>query len=151
MLTVRVQRQDFDVSCELAKLQAVSSQVGAMVSFIGLVRDINEGSSVASLELEHYPGMTEKCISAIVDEAVARWQLLGVTVIHRIGKLAPCEQIVFVASSSQHRAAAFSACEFIMDYLKTRAPFWKKELTADGERWLDSRTADLEAAQHWQN
>jgi molybdopterin synthase catalytic subunit len=151
MLTVRVQRQDFDVSCELAKLQAASSQVGAMVSFIGLVRDINEGSSVASLELEHYPGMTEKCISAIVDEAVARWQLLGVTVIHRIGKLAPCEQIVFVASSSQHRAAAFSACEFIMDYLKTRAPFWKKELTADGERWLDSRTADLEAAQHWQD
>lgn len=150
MLTIRVQSQDFDVSTELAKLRTASKQIGGLASFVGVVRDSNEGSAVASLELEHYPGMTEKSIAAIVDEAVTRWQLLGVTVIHRIGKLAPGDQIVFVASSCQHRGSAFAACEFIMDYLKTQAPFWKKELTPQGERWVDSRSADLDAARRWQ-
>ena len=151
MLTIRVQSQDFDVSTELAKLRTASKQIGGLASFVGVVRDSNEGSAVASLELEHYPGMTEKSIAAIVDEAVTRWQLLGVTVIHRIGKLAPCDQIVFVATASQQRGSAFAACEFIMDYLKTQAPFWKKELTPEGERWVDSRSADLDAARRWQD
>lgn len=150
MITVRVQSEDFDISAELAQLRSASSQVGAIASFVGVVRDLNEGSGIASMELEHYPGMTESSIQAIVEEALQRWPLLGVTVIHRVGKLAPSDQIVLVATSSLHRGAAFSSCEFIMDYLKTRAPFWKKEKTDKGERWVDSRSEDLEAASRWQ-
>jgi molybdopterin synthase catalytic subunit len=146
---VAVQNEDFDVSRELQHLREHSAQVGAIASFVGVVRDINDQRAVAILELEHYPGMTENSIREIIDEAAQRWPLLAARVIHRIGKLAPRDQIVLVAVSSLHRAEAFTACEFIMDYLKTRAPFWKKELTAEGERWVDARSADESAAGRW--
>lgn len=147
--SVSVQQQDFDVSAELTLLREQSSQVGAIANFVGVVRDINDQQNVATLELEHYPGMTEKSISDIMAQAAERWQLLGGRVIHRIGKLSPGDQIVLVAVSSLHRGEAFAACEFIMDYLKTRAPFWKKELTPDGERWVDARDSDHSAAERW--
>lgn len=146
---IRIQRQDFDVSAELAALRRHSRQIGAIGSFVGIVRDINDGDQVATMELEHYPGMTEKSIAGIVDDARRRWSLFGVTVIHRIGRLEPTEQIVLVAVSAAHRGAAFAACEFIMDYLKTRAPFWKKETTAAGQRWVASRVSDQAAAERW--
>ena len=148
-IDVRVQPQDFDVSAELAALRRQSRQTGAIASFVGVVRDMNEGQQVATMELEHYPGMTENSIASIVDEACQRWQLFGVTVVHRIGKLAPTEQIVLVAVSAAHRSESFAACEFIMDYLKTRAPFWKKELTPEGGRWVQSRRSDQIAADRW--
>jgi molybdopterin synthase catalytic subunit len=147
---VSVQQQDFDVSSELAFLREQSSQVGAIASFVGVVRDINDNQSVATLELEHYPGMTERSITAIINQATERWSLIGVRVIHRIGKLAPTDQIVLVAVSSMHRAESFAACEFIMDYLKTQAPFWKKELTPTGESWVDARITDRAALERWQ-
>jgi molybdopterin synthase catalytic subunit len=150
MAQVVVQTQDFDVNAELKALRGESRQVGAIASFIGLVRDINEGDSVATMELEHYPGMTEKSIQTIVDDAFQRWQLLGAKVIHRIGKLEPSDQIVFVAVSSMHRGDSFAACEFIMDYLKTRAPFWKREATPGGERWVEQRDTDQHAADRWE-
>lgn len=120
-----------------------------MASFVGLVRDRNDGAAVATMTLEHYPGMTEKAIARIVDEARGRWQVIDCTVIHRIGELSPAEQIVLVAVASGHRGDAFAACEFIMDFLKTQAPFWKKEATPDGARWVDARASDDAAAARW--
>jgi molybdopterin synthase catalytic subunit len=148
---VLVQHEDFDVSAQLALLREGDNKVGAIASFVGLVRDINDGLGVSSLELEHYPGMTERSIEKIVLQAAERWALLGATVIHRIGRLSPADQIVLVAVSSLHRGESFAACEFIMDYLKTQAPFWKKELTSSGERWVDARTSDQTAAKRWQS
>jgi molybdopterin synthase catalytic subunit len=148
---VLVQHEDFDVSSELALLRQDNNQVGAITSFVGLVRDINDSLGVSSLQLEHYPGMTERSIERIVLQASERWALLGATVIHRIGRLSPADQIVLVAVSSLHRGESFAACEFIMDYLKTQAPFWKKELTSSGERWVDARTSDQTAARRWES
>ncbi len=149
-MTVRVQTEDFDVGVELAALRAGDARVGALASFLGLVRDINDGASVAGMTLEHYPGMTEKALAQIVAEAKSRWNIYEALVIHRVGPLAPCDQIVLVAVTSAHRGEAFAACEFIMDYLKTKAPFWKKEATADGGRWVDARDTDDSAAARWQ-
>jgi molybdopterin synthase catalytic subunit len=148
-MKIQVQESDFDPGAEIAALHAGQPKVGAVASFVGLVRDLNEGDSVASLTLEHYPAMTEKSLRAIVDEAMGRWQLLDVTVIHRVGRLQPLERIVFVGVASLHRGEAFAACEFIMDYLKTRAPFWKKEGTPEGERWVEARQSDDDAAGRW--
>lgn len=149
-MPIRVQTQDFDVSKEVADLRAHSPQVGAVVTFIGTVRDINEGASVAEMELEHYPGMTEKALQSIIDQAKARWDLFDALVIHRVGPLSPRDQIVLVAVTSAHRGVAFAACEFIIDYLKTEAPFWKKEQTSEGARWVDARLSDDTALQKWQ-
>jgi len=149
-MTVRVQTENFDLAAEVAALSADNPAVGAVTSFVGLVRDINDGDGVRTLTLEHYPGMTEKALAAIVAEAEARWPLLGVTVIHRVGELAPTDPIVLVAVAAGHRGEAFAACEFIMDYLKTQAPFWKKETTPDGARWVDARETDASAAARWQ-
>lgn len=146
---IRVQAADFDLSRELAALRADDGRVGAVVSFVGTVRDLNEGSAVSEMELEHYPGMTEKALEDIVAQARARWPLFGVLLIHRVGPLAPLDQIVLVACSSAHRGEAFAACEFIMDYLKTDAPFWKKEQTLDGARWVDARASDDSAKRKW--
>lgn len=148
---VRVQADDFDVTTELAQLRAGNAKVGGIVSFVGTVRDLNEGAQVAEMELEHYPGMTEQSISAIIDQARQRWPLFGALVIHRVGPLQPMEQIVMVAVSSAHRGEAFAACEFIIDYLKTEAPFWKKEQTPDGARWVDARVSDDAALKKWQS
>ncbi len=147
---VIVQEDDFDVSVQVDLLRAESSETGAIVTFTGLVRDINQMDAVHGLYLEHYPGMTEKSIELILADARSRWDLIGIRVIHRVGHLSPRDQIVMVAVSSQHRQDAFLACEFIMDYLKTRAPFWKKEHTADGDRWLTTRNSDFDAATQWQ-
>lgn len=149
-MKILVQESDFDPGVEIAALHAGQPKVGAVASFVGLVRDLNEGEGVASLTLEHYPAMTEKSLHAIADEAVERWHLLDVTVIHRVGTLKPLDRIVFVGVASMHRGDAFAACEFIMDYLKTRAPFWKKEGTAGGERWVEARTSDENAADRWE-
>ena len=147
---VRIQAGDFDLSAELAQLRAAHPGVGAIVSFVGTVRDLNEGASVAEMELEHYAGMTEQSISAIIDQARQRWPVHGALVIHRIGPLKPMEQIVLVAVTAAHRGEAFAACEFIIDYLKTEAPFWKKEQTPDGARWVDARVSDDAALKKWQ-
>lgn len=149
-MTVRVQEADFDLGAELLALRAADARVGALASFLGLVRDMNDGASVAEMTLEHYPGMTEKALEEIVAEAKGRWEIYDVLVIHRVGPLKPCDQIVLVAVTSAHRGEAFAACEFIMDYLKTRAPFWKREATPDGARWVDARDADDSAAARWQ-
>ena len=149
-VSVRVQAEDFDVSREIAALRANNPRIGAIASFIGVVRDMNEGDSVAEMTLEHYPGMTEKSIEAIITEAQGRWQVMDALVIHRIGTLKPLDQIVLVVVTSAHRGDAFAACEFIMDYLKTQAPFWKKEETGKGARWVDARAADDAAAERWQ-
>jgi len=146
---VRVQREDFDLGAEVAALRAGNAKVGAVAAFIGLVRDLNDGSGVSTLTLEHYPGMTEAALEEICAQARARWDLLNLLVIHRVGELAPLDQIVLVAVSAAHRGEAFAACEFVMDYLKTRAPFWKKERTPQGERWVDARSSDDEAAARW--
>jgi molybdopterin synthase catalytic subunit len=146
---VRVQAADFDVGAELARLREGDPRIGAVVSFVGTVRDINDGASVAELELEHYPGMTERSLADIVEQAQARWPLYGALVVHRIGPMQPMGQIVLVACSAAHRGEAFAACEFIMDYLKTDAPFWKKEQTPDGARWVDARTTDDVAKAKW--
>ena len=149
-MTVRVQTEDFDLGAELACLRAGDARVGALASFVGLVRDRNDGSGVSEMTLEHYPGMTEKALEAIVQEARGRWDIYDALVIHRVGPLKPTDQIVLVAVTSAHRGEAFAACEFIMDYLKTRAPFWKREVTPDGARWVDARDSDDSAAQRWQ-
>ncbi|MPS47929.1 molybdopterin synthase catalytic subunit MoaE [Methylobacillus sp.] len=149
-MTVRVQEEDFDVGEEITRLRLQYPQAGAVVSFMGQVRDLNDGQSVASLKLEHYPGMTEKSLSAIVEQARQRWPIFDAVVIHRIGTLAPQAQIVLVVVASAHRGDAFAACEFIMDYLKTEAPFWKKESTPEGEKWLDFRESDQAARGRWQ-
>jgi len=125
------------------------SDIGAIASFVGLARDMNDGSGVAAMTLEHYPGMTEKALAALVEEAQSRWTLLDVTLIHRVGRLLPGDPIVLVAVAGSHRGEAFAACEFIMDYLKTRAPFWKKEETPEGERWVEARASDDAAAMRW--
>ena len=146
---VSVQETDFDVGAEIGALSAGRSHVGAVASFVGLVRDVNDGSGVQAMTLEHYPGMTERSLVDIVAQAKVRWSLLGVRVIHRYGRLEPTDRIVFVGVASSHRGDAFAACEFIMDYLKTRAPFWKREETPDGARWVDAREADDSAAARW--
>ncbi|WP_426343442.1 molybdopterin synthase catalytic subunit MoaE [Pseudoduganella sp. R-32] len=149
MSEVSIQEEDFDLSHEVAQLRAGNAKVGAIVSFVGTVRDLNEGAAVAEMELEHYPGMTEQSIQAIIDQAKARWPIYGALVIHRVGPLKPMDQIVLVAVTSPHRGEAFSACEFIIDYLKTEAPFWKKEQTPEGARWVDARTSDDDALKKW--
>ncbi|OHC71926.1 MAG: molybdenum cofactor biosynthesis protein MoaE [Rhodocyclales bacterium RIFCSPLOWO2_02_FULL_63_24] len=155
-MSVSVQQADFDAGAEIAALAAGRDEVGAVASFVGLVRadksaaGVGAGdSAVQAMTLEHYPGMTEKALTAIVDEARGRWDIYGVRVIHRIGRLLPGDRIVFVAVASAHRGEAFAACEFIMDYLKTRAPFWKKEETPAGGRWVDAREGDDHAAGRW--
>ncbi len=149
MPTVRVQQADFDTGRELETLTRGRVDVGAVASFVGLVRDANDGHAIRGMTLEHYPGMTEKALEAIVAEAHGRWDLLDTLVIHRVGALAPGERIVLVGVASAHRGEAFAACEFIMDYLKTRAPFWKREDTPEGSRWVDARASDDAAAGRW--
>ncbi len=146
---VSIQTDDFDLSTEVARLRAQDKGVGAVCSFIGTVRDRNDGQSVSAMELEHYPGMTEKAIEAMIDEAFRRFQILGARVIHRVGPLQPLDQIVLVVVSSAHRGQSFQACEFLMDYLKTQAPFWKKEETPAGARWVDARVSDDAALARW--
>ena len=148
-MAVRVQTEDFDAGAEIARLRAGDRGVGAIASFIGTVRDVNDAASVAELTLEHYPGMTEAALGDIVDEAHRRFDIRDALVIHRVGTLAPGDQIVLVVVTSAHRGMAFHACEFVMDYLKTRAPFWKKERLPDGERWVEARASDDEAARRW--
>jgi molybdopterin synthase catalytic subunit len=148
-MTVLVQTADFDVAAELAAMRKASADIGAVVSFIGQVRDINDGDAVNTLTLEHYPGMTERALEQIEQEAQSRWDINGSLIIHRVGTLQPLDQIVLVAVASAHRGEAFKACEFIMDYLKTQAPFWKKESTPDGERWVEAKVSDDEAQSRW--
>ncbi|HJV61729.1 MAG TPA: molybdopterin synthase catalytic subunit MoaE [Albitalea sp.] len=146
---VTIQAADFDLGAEVATLRAADTGVGAVVAFVGTVRDRNEGLGISAMELEHYPGMTEKAIEAMVDEALFRFDIRGVRVVHRVGALQPLDQIVLVAVTSSHRGQAFQACEFLMDYLKTQAPFWKKEHTPEGARWVDARVADDDALKRW--
>jgi molybdopterin synthase catalytic subunit len=147
---VRVQTGDFDAAREIAALRAGDARVGAVASFIGTVRDVNDASQVSTLTLEHYPGMTEKALEAIVAEAHSRFDIFDALVIHRVGALRPTDQIVLVAVTSAHRGEAFDACRFLMDYLKTRAPFWKKEATPAGDRWVEARASDDIAAARWE-
>lgn len=149
-MSVSVQEADFDVGAEIDALSAGRLKVGAVASFVGLVRDLSEGAHVAAMTLEHYPGMTEASLEDIVAQARARWQLDAVRVIHRFGRLDPGDRIVFVGVAGAHRGETFAACEFIMDYLKTRAPFWKKEETPQGARWVDARDSDDSAAARWE-
>ncbi len=146
---VVIQTQDFDVAAEIVALRAQDKRVGAVCTFIGTVRDRNDGQSVSTMELEHYPGMTEKSIEAMIDAALERFDIYAARVIHRVGPLQPLDQIVLVVVTSAHRGESFQACEFLMDYLKTQAPFWKKESTPDGERWVDARVADDAALARW--
>jgi len=146
---VRVQSEDFDVGAEIAQLRRGNPAIGAIASFIGLVRDVNGGDRVSEMTLEHYPGMTERALEDIVQQARERWNILDVLVVHRVGRLRPLDQIVLVVVSGAHRGEAFSACEFVMDYLKTQAPFWKKEQTPEGSRWVEARDSDDVAAQRW--
>ena len=148
-MTVRVQVQDFDVGTEIAALRRANAKIGAVASFIGVVRDVNEGGAVEEMALEHYPGMTERSIEEIITQARGRWKIYDALVVHRVGTLKPADQIVLVVVTSGHRADAFAACEFIMDYLNTRAPFWKKEKTPSGARWVDARVSDDIAAERW--
>ncbi|AZC16483.1 MULTISPECIES: molybdopterin synthase catalytic subunit MoaE [Pseudomonas] len=148
---IRVQDAAFDPGAELNAMHAANVGVGAVVGFVGYVRDFNDGQDVHGMFLEHYPGMTEKALAKIAEEAGQRWPLLKLEILHRIGALAPGEPIVFVAAASAHRQAAFDACAFVMDYLKTRAPFWKKEQTADGPRWVEGRHSDQAAAERWED
>lgn len=147
-MTIAVQEFDFDPGAEIAALSAASADAGAVASFVGLVR---ADGQVSAMTLEHYPGMTEKALAAIVAEAEGRWELLAVRVIHRVGRLLPGDRIVLVAVASSHRGNAFAACEFIMDWLKTKAPFWKKEETPAGARWVDARESDDSAAARWED
>jgi molybdopterin synthase catalytic subunit len=148
---IQIQEQDFDLSFEVSQLRANLPQCGAVVSFVGTVRDMNNGTQISEMTLEHYPEMTERAIQTIIDQAESRWALLGTRVIHRIGQLQPPDQIVLVAVAAAHRGEAFAACEFIMDYLKIEAPFWKKEQTPEGARWVDARVVDLKAVSKWQH
>jgi len=148
-MPVRVQTDDFDAGRELTALRNADRAVGAVAAFIGTVRDVNADAAVTSMTLEHYPGMTEKALCAIVDDAKARWDIADALVIHRVGALKLADQIVLVAVTSAHRGEAFAACEFIIDYLKTRAPFWKKEDTPAGGRWVEARASDDDAAARW--
>ena len=148
-MAVRVQHEDFDAGVEIARLRANNPKVGAVASFIGIVRDLNEGAAVGSITLEHYPGMTEKSLAAIAEQAKTRWSLLDVLIVHRIGTLEPTDQIVLVVTTSSHRGDAFAACQFVMDYLKTDAPFWKKETTDTGMRWVEARDSDADSRERW--
>ena len=149
-MPVRIQTEDFDLSLELKKLRAGDARVGAVAAFVGTVRDRNDGSEVAAMTLEHYPGMTEKSLEEIIEKAKARWDIYDVLIIHRVGPLQVEDQIVLTAVTSAHRGEAFAACEYVMDYLKTLAPFWKKEDTPEGVRWVDARLSDDEALKKWQ-
>ena len=149
MNRISIQSQPFDLCKIQDDLRAGNSAIGALVTFVGLMRDFNQGDQVISMTLEHYPGMTKKSLKAIVDEANTRWDLSGIRVVHRVGRLLPLDPIVLVAVASAHRGAAFQACEFIIDYLKTRAPFWKREQTAEGERWVEAKLSDSTAEQRW--
>ena len=149
-MSVSVQQEDFDIATEIAALTRGRHQVGALATFTGLVRDMNDGSGVQAMTLEHYPGMTETALEEIIDQARGRWDVDGIRVIHRFGRLMPGDQIVFVAVTSAHRGESFAACEFIMDFLKTRAPFWKREETPQGARWVDARDSDDSAAERWE-
>ena len=146
---VSIQTEDFDLGFEVEKLRSSDTRVGAVCSFIGTVRDRNDGLSVRSMELEHYPGMTEKAIEAMIDEALKRFNIFAARVVHRVGLLQPLDQVVMVAVTSAHRGESFKACEFLMDYLKTQAPFWKKEQTPEGARWVDARVTDDAALAKW--
>ncbi|KAB7739430.1 molybdopterin synthase catalytic subunit MoaE [Parvibaculum sedimenti] len=146
---IRVQTQDFDIGAEIAALTHGRADIGAVVTFTGLVRDVTGGASVSSMELEHYPGMTERELARIEEEANTRWRLQASLIIHRVGKLAPSDNIVLVVTASAHREDAFKAAEFLMDYLKTRAPFWKREAGSEGDRWVEARESDDEAAKRW--
>jgi molybdopterin synthase catalytic subunit len=148
-MPVRVQTGDFDVSHEIEQLTAGGAKAGAVACFVGLVRDLNEATEVRTLTLEHYPGMTEKALQQIIDDARSRWNIHDALIVHRVGKLEPGDRIVLAAVAGAHRGEAFAACEFIMDYLKTRAPFWKKEQTPAGERWVEARASDEEKAKRW--
>ena len=148
-MPIKIQESDFDVSAEITALRKGDPRVGAVVAFLGTVRDMNDGSQVKGMTLEHYPGMTEKALQEILDQAKARWDIYQTLVIHRVGPLLPEDQIVLVAVTSAHRGEAFAACEFIMDYLKTAAPFWKKEDTPEGARWVDARVTDEAAMARW--
>jgi molybdopterin synthase catalytic subunit len=149
-VTVRVQTADFEAGQEIARMRRGNPRIGAIAAFVGVVRDLNEGEAVSGMTLEHYPGMTERSIEAILEEARTRWEILDVLGIHRVGALEPTDQIVLVLVASPHRGDAFAACEFLMDYLKTRAPFWKKERVAGGTRWVEARAADDAAAARWE-
>ena len=146
---VSIQTHDFDLGVEVAALRANDAAVGAVAAFVGTVRDRNDGSGVQSMELEHYPGMTERAIESMIDAAVQRFGIHAARVVHRVGLLQPLDQIMMVAVTSAHRGSAFQACEFLMDYLKTQAPFWKKEQTSEGARWVDARVADDDALRRW--
>ena len=146
---VSIRTEDFNLADEVAALRQHDNRVGAVCAFVGTVRDRNDGNPVSAMELEHYPGMTEKAIEAMIDQAQARFDIYGARVVHRVGPLQPADQIVMVAVTSSHRAESFKACEFLMDYLKTQAPFWKKECTPGGERWVDARVADDAALARW--
>src|SRR2546423_7203533 len=148
-MPVRVQAEDFDAGLEIARLRASDARVGAVAAFVGTVRDVNDAARVATLTLEHYPGMTEKALEAIVAEARQRFDIYDALVVHRVGTLQPTDQIVLVVVTSAHRGDAFDPCRFLMDYLKTRAPFWKKEQTPQGDRWVDARASDEQAAARW--
>jgi molybdopterin synthase catalytic subunit len=149
MARVRVQKEDFDVGRELEALTHGRRDVGGLASFVGLVRDANDGQQIHGMTLEHYPGMTEKALEDICAQAQARWDILDTVVVHRVGSLKPGDRIVLVGVASAHRGEAFEACEFIMDYLKTRAPFWKREDTPGGARWVEARSSDDAAAERW--
>jgi len=149
-MPVRIQTQDFDAGAEIAALRRNNPKVGAVASFIGVCRDANDGDAVTKITLEHYPGMTEKALEKIAAEAGLRWKIMDVLVVHRVGELKPLDQIVLVVVTASGRSEAFAACEFIMDYLKTKAPFWKKEQTPQGARWVEARSSDDEAAQRWE-
>ena len=149
-MAVRVQTEDFDVGVEVNAMRLSNPNIGAVVSFVGQVRDLNDGDNVASMVLEHYPGMTEKSLESIVEQAMNRWNIEDALVVHRVGELKPLDQIVLVLVASAHRKDAFTACEFMMDYLKTEAPFWKKEQTPSGERWVEARDSDDQAKSRWQ-
>jgi molybdopterin synthase catalytic subunit len=148
-MTVRIQQADFDVGAELAALRGANPKVGAIASFVGLARDVNEGREVLEMTLEHYPGMTERALEDIVDQARQRWDIIDALIVHRIGAIAPLEQIVLVAVASMHRHDAFEACRFLIDYLKTDAPFWKKESTPHGPQWVEARASDEQARETW--
>ena len=149
MSRIQVQQEPIDIAAEQDAIWRGRSQVGALVTFVGLMRDINDGAAVSAMTLEHYPGMTEKALEGIAAEAAGRWELEGIRIVHRVGLLKPQDPIVFVGVTSRHRGNAFRACEFLIDYLKTRAPFWKKEVTAEGERWVEPRDGDDAAAERW--
>ncbi len=149
-MPARVQTEDFDVTRELAVLRARDPRVGAVAAFIGTVRDVNDDARVTTMTLEHYPGMTEKALEQIIDEAKSRFDIFDALIVHRVGPLGPADHIVLAAATSAHRGEAFAACEFLMDYLKTRAPFWKREHTAEGSRWVEARASDEDAAARWE-